>query len=147
MELTSLSSSPSFMSDSSSTGSRYPMGRLHCSTCLCGKNWGRYDWDRHDRGDTIQEPHTAFQKAEENKDRMKKGVKLISLNTREQINLYLKLRFKERSDTPHSGITIKSYDNLIKKLKYWQTYIEKKKHKNTKTDGVHEAMLKEILKK
>lgn len=72
----------------------------------------------------------------ENKDRMKKGIKLISLNTRELINLYLKSRFKERSDTPHSGITIKSYDNLIKKLKYWQTYIEEKKHKNTKIENL-----------
>ena len=79
---------------------------------------------------------SAEKEYRENKDRMKRGVKLVSLNTRELINIYLKLRFKERTDTPHSGITTASYDKLINKLKYWQTYIEAKKHKNTKLENL-----------
>ena len=43
---------------------------------------------------------SAEKEYRENKDRMKRGVKLVSLNTKELINIYLKLRFKERSDTP-----------------------------------------------
>lgn len=72
----------------------------------------------------------------ENKDRMKKGVKLISLNTKELLDTYLKLRFKERTKIPHAGITISSYDNLIKKLKYWQTYVEECNHKKTKIEDI-----------
>ena len=52
----------------------------------------------------------------ENIHRMKRGVKLVSLNTKELCNLYLKERFKERTTIPHEGITYTSYDNLIKQL-------------------------------
>ena len=72
----------------------------------------------------------------ENKDRMRKGVKLVSLNTKELIDTYLKLRFKERTNVPHAGITYKSYDNLIKLLKHWQLYIEECKHKKTKIEDI-----------
>ena len=67
---------------------------------------------------------------------MRKGVKLVSLNTKELIDTYLKLRFKERTNVPHAGITYKSYDNLIKLLKYWQLYIEECKHKKTKIEDI-----------
>ena len=72
----------------------------------------------------------------ENKSRMQKGVKLTSLTTKELIDTYLKLRFKERTNVPHAGITIVSYDNLISKLKYWKDYIEESKHKKTKIENL-----------
>lgn len=72
----------------------------------------------------------------ENKDRMRRGVKLVSLTTKELIDSYLKIRFQERTNIPHSGITISSYDNLIKKLKYWEEYINEKKHKKTKLEDL-----------
>ena len=70
----------------------------------------------------------------ENKDRMRKGVKLLSINTSELVRIYLKHREKEISDVPHLGITQQSYDNLVKKLKYWEDYIEIKRHKRTKIE-------------
>ena len=72
----------------------------------------------------------------ENKDRMKRGVKLVSLTTKELCDTYLKLRFKERTKIPHAGITINSYDNLIKQLKYWQAYIDHCKYKRTKIEDI-----------
>jgi len=72
----------------------------------------------------------------ENKGKLKKGVKLTSITTKELIGIYLRTRFKERSDKPHTGITYSSYDNLIKQLKYWEQYIEYKKHKKTKIENI-----------
>ena len=72
----------------------------------------------------------------ENKDRMRRGVKLISLTTKELIATYLKLRFTERTNIPHAGITIGSYDNLIKQLKYWDEYISENNHKKTKIEDI-----------
>jgi integrase len=72
----------------------------------------------------------------ENKDRMRRGVKLISLTTKELITTYLRLRFKERTNIPHAGITIGSYDNLIKQLKYWEEYITDNKHGKTKIEDI-----------
>jgi integrase len=73
---------------------------------------------------------------EENKERMRKGVKLVSLTTKDLIDYYLKWRFQQRTTIPHAGITYTSYDNLIKKLKYWEEYIKEKKHKNTKLEDL-----------
>ena len=50
---------------------------------------------------------------EENKERMRKGVKLVSLTTKDLIDYYLKWRFQQRTTIPHAGITYTSYDNLI----------------------------------
>jgi integrase len=72
----------------------------------------------------------------ENKDRIRRGVKLISLTTKELTSLYLNLRFKERTNIPHAGITIGSYDNLIKQLKYWEEYIAENKHSKTKIEDI-----------
>lgn len=63
----------------------------------------------------------------ENKDRLLRGVQLNSINTKQLINLYLQERAKEITTIPHEGITQTSYDGLIKKLKYWEQYIEAKK--------------------
>ena len=68
----------------------------------------------------IEAKYLADKVYAENKDRMRRGVKLVSLTTKDLIDFYLKLRFKERTNTPHAGITYTSYDNLIKKLKYWE---------------------------
>jgi integrase len=72
----------------------------------------------------------------ENKDRMRRGVKLVSLTTKELIATYLNLRFKERTNIPHAGITIGSYDNLIKQLKYWEEYIKESNHQKTKIEDI-----------
>jgi integrase len=72
----------------------------------------------------------------ENKDRMRRGVKLISLTTKDLIRTYLRLRFEERTTIPHAGITIGSYDNLIKQLKYWEEYIAENKHSKTKIEDI-----------
>lgn len=72
----------------------------------------------------------------ENKGKLRKGVKLTSITTKELIGIYLRTRFKERTKIPHAGITNESYDNLIKKLKYWELYIEAKKHKKTKLEDI-----------
>jgi len=84
----------------------------------------------------IEAKYLADKVYAENKDRMRRGVKLVSLTTKDLIDFYLKLRFKERTNTPHAGITYTSYDNLIKKLKYWEDYINECKHKKTKIEDI-----------
>lgn len=80
--------------------------------------------------------HLAEKLYVEMKDKLGKGVALKSITTKELINIYLKQRFSERSDIPHNGITIKSYDGLIKKLKYWENYISHHKHTKTKIENI-----------
>ena len=72
----------------------------------------------------------------ENKHRMKKGVKLTSITTKELIGIYLRDRAKVISNKPHTGITQSSYDTLISNLKYWENYIEYKGHKKTKLEDI-----------
>ena len=72
----------------------------------------------------------------EKRDKLTRGVKMVSINTKELIGIYLRTRFKERSNIPHTGITYASYDNLIQKLKYWEAYIEYSKHKKTKIENI-----------
>lgn len=79
-------------------------------------------------------------KAEEiyalSKDKLFKGLVLKSITTKELIDLYLKERWKERSNVPHSGITHESYDAIISKLKYWEQYISFMKHTKTKIENI-----------
>ena len=63
----------------------------------------------------------------ENKERLRKGVKFVSLTTKELMYMYLKEREKEISDKPHTGITQSSYDTLVSHMKYWEEYIKYKK--------------------
>tara|TARA_Y100000004_G_scaffold69673_1_gene78234 strand:- start:948 stop:2549 length:1602 start_codon:yes stop_codon:yes gene_type:complete len=69
----------------------------------------------------------ALAKAEqlyrENKDAMRRGVKLVSINTKELIRLYENERRKTITDIPHQGITYTSFNNLCKMLKKWEMYI------------------------
>ena len=69
----------------------------------------------------------ALAKAEqlyrENKDAMRRGVKLVSINTKELIRLYESERRKTITDIPHQGITYTSFNNLCKMLKKWEMYI------------------------
>ena len=55
----------------------------------------------------------------ENRHRMKRGVVFTSINSKQLTDIYLKERFKERTNIPHQGITYRSYDTLIKQLKNW----------------------------
>lgn len=72
----------------------------------------------------------------ENKDAMRRGVKLTSINTHELVRLYTNERIKTITDIPHAGITKGSFNNLVKKLKYWELYIEDMKHKKTKLEDI-----------
>ena len=72
----------------------------------------------------------------EKRDKLTRGVKLVSINTKELIGIYLRSRFKERTSIPHTGITYSSYDNLIKKLKYWEDFIKYHKHTKTKIENI-----------
>lgn len=80
--------------------------------------------------------YRAEQMYVEMRDKLGKGVNTKSITTKELINIYLKQRFRERSNIPHHGITIESYDNLIKKLKYWEQYISFCKHTKTKIENI-----------
>lgn len=80
--------------------------------------------------------HLAEQMYVETKGKLGKGVAIKSITTKELINIYLKQRFKEVSNIPHNGITIKSYDALIKRLKYWEAYISHHKHTKTKIENI-----------
>ena len=72
----------------------------------------------------------------ESKDKLMKGVAIKSITTKELIKIYLKQRATLISDIPQNGITQKSYDGLIKKLKYWEEYIKEKKHEKTKIENI-----------
>jgi integrase len=72
----------------------------------------------------------------ENKERMRKGVKFVSLTTKELINMYLKEREGEISDTPHTGITQSSYDTLVSHLKYWELFIKHKKMSKRRIEDI-----------
>lgn len=82
----------------------------------------------------------ALAKAEqlyrETKHAMSRGVKLVSINTKELIRLYTNDRLKVISDTPHSGITKGSFNNLVKQLTYWQRYIDEKKLSKTHLENI-----------
>ena len=82
----------------------------------------------------------AIYKAEqmyvETKGKMGQGLVLKSIATKELVNIYLKQRAAMISDIPQNGITQKSYDGLIKKLKYWEEYIKEKKHEKTKIENI-----------
>jgi len=80
--------------------------------------------------------HLAEELYVETKGKLGKGVSIKSITTKELINIYLNQRFKEVSDIPHNGITIASYDGLIKKLKYWEEYISYHKHTKTKIENI-----------
>ena len=47
----------------------------------------------------------------ENKDAMRRGVKLTSINTHELVRLYANARIKTITDIPHAGITKGSFNN------------------------------------
>jgi len=82
----------------------------------------------------------ALAKAEqlyrETKHAMSRGVKLVSINTKELIRLYTNDRLKVISDTPHTGITKGSFNNLVKMLTYWQKYIDEKKLSKTHLENI-----------
>jgi integrase len=78
----------------------------------------------------------------EKRDKLTRGVKMVSINTKELIGIYLRTRFKERTNIPHTGITYASYDNLIKKLKYWEDFINYYKHKKTKIENIPPELAK-----
>lgn len=59
----------------------------------------------------------------EKKDKLIKGVKMVSITTEEMIDLYLKRRSGERTHIPKQGITYKSFGRLKQQLKYWSAYI------------------------
>ena len=82
----------------------------------------------------------ALAKAEqlyrETKHAMSRGVKLVSINTKELIRLYTNDRLKVISDTPHTGITKGSFNNLVKQLTYWQRYIDEKRLSKTHLENI-----------
>ena len=72
----------------------------------------------------------------ENKHRMKRGVVFTSINSKQLVDIYLKERFKERTDIPHQGITYRSYDTLCKQMKNWMLFIESKKLKKKNIEDI-----------
>ena len=82
----------------------------------------------------------ALAKAEqlyrENKDAMRRGVKLVSINTIELIRLYENERRKTITDIPHQGITYTSFNNLCKMLKKWEMYIAYTGHAKTPLENI-----------
>ena len=82
----------------------------------------------------------ALAKAEqlyrENKDAMRRGVKLVSINTKELVRLYQNERRKTITSIPHEGITYTSFNNLCKMLKIWEEYIAYTGHSKTALENI-----------
>ena len=72
----------------------------------------------------------------ENKDRMRRGVKLVSLTPAELNRMYIKERMKELTDIPHAGITQGSLDTLVSHLKYWEEFIKFKKMSKRRLEDI-----------
>ena len=60
----------------------------------------------------------------EKKDKLMKGVKMVSISTNEMVEMYLKKRSGELTNIPKQGITYKSFGRLKQQLKYWTAYIK-----------------------
>jgi len=109
---------------------------------------GRYYiriYDEKTKKDFVQSLRTtnrieALAKAEEiyaeRKNALRRGVKPISINTKELIRLYTSERLKTITSIPHQGITKESFDTLTKHLKNWQEYIDTKRHTKTKLEDI-----------
>ncbi len=109
---------------------------------------GRYYiriYDEKTKKDFVQSLRTsnrieALTKAEEiyaeRKNALRRGVKPISINTKELIRIYTNERIKTITSIPHQGITKESFNTLVKHLKYWQEYIDYKKYGKTKIEDI-----------
>ena len=109
---------------------------------------GRYYiriYDEKAKKDFVQSLRTsnrieALAKAEEiyaeRKNALRRGVKPTSINTKELIRIYTNERIKTLTTIPHQGITKGSFDTLVSHLRYWQQYIEQKKHTKTKIEDI-----------
>jgi len=109
---------------------------------------GRYYvriYDEKTKRDFVQSLRTtnrieALTKAEEiyaeRKNTLRRGVKTTSINTKELIRVYSNERMRTITSIPHQGITKGSFNTLLKHLKYWQEYIDSKKHGKTKLEDI-----------
>ena len=82
----------------------------------------------------------ALAKAEqlyrEQKDALRRGVKLTSIDTHELVRLYQTERRQTITDVPHQGITFDSFNTLVKHLKHWETFIQSQGLKNRKIEDI-----------
>ena len=82
----------------------------------------------------------ALAKAEqlyrEQKDALRRGVKLTSIDTHELIRLYQTERRQTITDVPHQGITFDSFNTLVKHLKHWETFVQSQGLKNRKIEDI-----------
>ena len=72
----------------------------------------------------------------EKKDKLKRGVKMNSLTTKELIEYYLERKEKVITDVPHRGITTNSFKVIKQQLTYWERFIISKGHENTKIEKI-----------
>ena len=60
----------------------------------------------------------------EKKDKLMKGVKMVSITTPEMVELYINRRSKELTHIPKTGITHSSFSRVKTQLNYWVQYIK-----------------------
>ena len=71
-------------------------------------------------------------------------MKLISITTKELIEIYLKRRGRERTHIPKNGITHSSYKVLVGNLRYWEEYITFLKLERTHIEKISTDIGKEF---
>ncbi len=64
------------------------------------------------------------------------GIKAKTLTTKELMQKYENERRKEISNIPNTGITPKSFDAMVTRLKHWANYIESQGLKNTPIENI-----------
>ena len=83
---------------------------------------------------------TAWTKADElwknHYGRSNLGIKAKSLLTKDLLQKYENERRKEISNIPHTGITPRSFDAMVIRLKHWEKYIESQGLKNTAIENI-----------
>jgi integrase len=80
----------------------------------------------------------------EKRDKLMKGVKLVSITTKEMIEIYLKRREREKTNIPRNGITHTSYRTLVGNLRYWEEYIKFLKLEKTHLEKISTDIGKEF---
>ena len=64
------------------------------------------------------------------------GVRHQSITTKELVALYQNKRRRYLTNTPHQGITPRSFDALCNHIKHWEDFMQEKGHTNTKLEDI-----------
>ena len=72
----------------------------------------------------------------EMKGRIKEGRKLNSITSKDLVREYQNLRRKDISEATHVGLTLRSFNALCDRIRYWEWYMEELGYTNTRLENI-----------